>query len=127
MVNKHFYQREMPEFGIPEMLRLPLQNSVLKAKVLNMGSPVEILALALSPPNLSDIHNTILLLKEVGALYLTVDGIYDPLDGDLTYWGTIMSRLPLDTRQSRLIILGYIFNMLEEAIIIGKRATVVKL
>ncbi|XP_033162467.1 probable ATP-dependent RNA helicase spindle-E [Drosophila mauritiana] len=119
MVNKHFYQREMAEFGIPEMLRLPLQNSVLKAKVLNMGSPMEILALALSPPNLSDIQNTILLLKEVGALYLTVDGVYDALDGDLTYWGTIMARLPLDTRQSRLIILGYIFNMLEEAIIIA--------
>ncbi|EDV49067.1 probable ATP-dependent RNA helicase spindle-E [Drosophila erecta] len=119
MVNKSFYQREMAEFGIPEMLRMPLQNSVLRAKELEMGSPIEILALALSPPNLSDIQNTILLLKEVGALFLTVDGVYNAMDGDITYWGTIMSRLPLDTRLSRLIILGYVFNLLEEAIIIA--------
>ncbi|EDW97399.1 probable ATP-dependent RNA helicase spindle-E [Drosophila yakuba] len=119
MVNKSFYQREMSEFGIPEMLRLPLQNSVLRAKELEMGSPVEILALALSPPNLSDIQNTILLLKEVGALFLTVDGVYNAMDGDVTYWGTIMSRLPLDPRLSRLIILGYVFNLLEEAIIMA--------
>ncbi|KAH8363289.1 hypothetical protein KR084_007780 [Drosophila pseudotakahashii] len=119
MVTKSFYQMGMSEFGVPEMLRLPLQNSVLRAKELEMGSPVEILALALSPPNLSDIRNTILLLKEVGALFLTVDGVYNKMDGDITYWGTIMSRLPLDTRLSRLIILGYVFNLLEEVIIIA--------
>ncbi|XP_017031541.1 probable ATP-dependent RNA helicase spindle-E [Drosophila kikkawai] len=119
MVTKAFYQQQMLEFGIPEMLRQPLQNSVLKAKELGMGSPVEILALALSPPNLSDIQNTILLLKEVGALFPTVDGIYNEMDGDITFWGTIMSRLPVDTRLSRLIILGFAFNLLDEAIIIA--------
>jgi len=124
MVNKSFYQTEMSEFGIPEMLRLPLQNSVLRAKELEMGSPVELLALALSPPNLSDIRNTILLLKEVGALFPTVDGVYNEMDGDMTYWGTIMARLPLDTRLSRLIILGYVFNLLEEVIIIGEHKEV---
>ncbi|KAH8288798.1 hypothetical protein KR054_009748 [Drosophila jambulina] len=119
MVTKAFYQHQMLEFGVPEMLRQPLQNSVLKAKELGMGSPVEILALALSPPNLSDIQNTILLLKEVGALFPTVDGVYNEMDGDITFWGTIMSRLPVDTRLSRLIIFGYIFNLLDEAIIIA--------
>ncbi|EDV94932.1 probable ATP-dependent RNA helicase spindle-E [Drosophila grimshawi] len=119
MVTKAFYMEEMQEFGIPEMLRSPLQSSVLKAKELDMGGPSEILALAMSPPNLTDIHNTVLLLKEVGALYTTVDGVYEQLDGDLTYWGTIMSRFPLDVRLSRLIILGYIFNCLDEAIIIA--------
>lgn len=119
MVHKLFYKTNMTEFGVPEMLRLPLQNSVLKAKLLDIAPPMEMLALALSPPNLSDIKNTILLLKEVGALFPTVDGVYSEVDGDLTYWGSIMSRLPLDTRLSRLIILGYVFNLLDEAIIIG--------
>ncbi|XP_020818501.1 probable ATP-dependent RNA helicase spindle-E [Drosophila serrata] len=119
MVTKAFYQHEMLEFGIPEMLRQPLQNSVLKAKQLEMGSPVEMLALALSPPNLSDIQNTILLLKEVGALFPTVDGVYNEMDGDITFWGTIMSRLPVDTRLSRLIMLGFVFNLFDEAIIIA--------
>lgn len=121
MVTKDFYTNEMKEFGVPEMLRSPLQTSILKAKELDMGSPTEILALAMSPPNLSDIHNTVLMLKEVGALYTTVDGVYESLDGDLTFWGTIMSKLPLDVHLSRLIILGYIFNCLDEVIIIGKR------
>lgn len=120
MVTKAFYQQQMQEFGIPEMLRQPLQNSVLRAKELGMGSPVDILALALSPPNLSDIQNTILLLKEVGALFPTVDGVYDEKDGDITFWGTIMSHLPIDTRLGRLIILGFVFNLLDEAIIIGE-------
>ncbi|KAH8236403.1 hypothetical protein KR026_000850 [Drosophila bipectinata] len=119
LVHKNFYKTHMQEFGVPEMLRLPLQNSVLKAKMLDMGTPMELLALAISPPNLTDIQNTILLLKEVGALFPTVDGVYNEMDGDLTYWGTIMSRLPLDTRLARLIILGYVFNFLEEAIIIA--------
>ena len=52
----------------PEIIRSPLQNVILKAKLLEMGSPVEILALALDPPNLNDIHNSISLLKEVGGL-----------------------------------------------------------
>ncbi|XP_017053534.1 probable ATP-dependent RNA helicase spindle-E [Drosophila ficusphila] len=119
MVKKSFYHQNLSEYGVPEMLRLPLHFSVLKAKDLDMGSPVEILALAMSPPNLSDIQNSILLLKEIGALFPTVDGIYNELDGDITFWGTIMSRLPLDPRLSRLIILGYAFNLLEEAIIIA--------
>ncbi|XP_017954934.1 probable ATP-dependent RNA helicase spindle-E [Drosophila navojoa] len=124
MVTKAFYTNHMNEFGIPEMLRSPLQNSVLKSKELEMGKPSEILALAMSPPNLSDIQNTVLLLKEVGALYMTVDGVYEELDGDLSFWGKIMSKFPLDVRLSRLIILGYVFNCLDEAIVIAAGLTV---
>ena len=109
----------MDEFSVPEMLRCPLENVVLKAKLLDMGPPPDILGLAMSPPNLSDIHNTILTLKEVGALYSTVNGIYSVQDGDISYMGRVMAALPLDIRLSRLIILGYIFSMLEDAIIIG--------
>jgi hypothetical protein len=41
---------------------------VLK-KILDMGPPQGILVLAMDPLNLSDITNTILILKEVGAFY----------------------------------------------------------
>ena len=109
----------MDEFCVPEMLRCPLENVVLKAKLLDMGPPPDILGLAMSTPNLSDIHNTILTLKEVGALYSTINGIYSVQDGDISYMGRVMAALPLDIRLSRLIILGYIFSMLEDAIIIG--------
>ncbi|XP_034118566.1 probable ATP-dependent RNA helicase spindle-E [Drosophila albomicans] len=119
MVTKDFYVNEMKEFGVPEMLQSPLEKSILKSKELDMGSPTEILSLAMSPPNLLNIHNTVLLLKEVGALFTTVDGVYEDLDGDITHWGRIMTRLPLDMRLSRLIILGYVFNCLDEAIIMA--------
>lgn len=103
----------------PEILRCPLENVVLKAKLLEMGPPHSILALAMNPPDLSDIRNTVLQLKELGALVQTVKGNYEQLDGDLTYMGRIMAKLPLDLRISKLIILGYIFSVLEESIIIA--------
>ena len=46
--------------------RCPLEQLVLKAKILDMGEPKAILGLALSPPNLDDIERTVLNLKEVG-------------------------------------------------------------
>lgn len=52
----------------PEIQRCPLERLVLLAKMLEMGPPVEILALAMDPPDLSNIHRTTLVLKEVGLL-----------------------------------------------------------
>jgi len=46
---------------------------VLDSKLLDLGSPKEILALALDPPNLENISTTIMQLKELGALLPTVN------------------------------------------------------
>lgn len=119
LVPKEFYQR-LSDYGVPEMLRIPLENVVLKAKQLDMGSPQVILALALSPPNITDIHNTVLILKELGGLYKTVNGKYMELDGDLSFIGRVMAALPLDIRISRLVIFGYMFSVFDECLIIGK-------
>ncbi|XP_055923260.1 probable ATP-dependent RNA helicase spindle-E [Eupeodes corollae] len=119
MISKQFYLNYLDEFGIPEMVRCPLETLVLKAKLLDMEPPPVILALAMTPPNLSDVHNTILVLKEVGALYKTVNAKYSIQDGDLSFVGRVMAALPLDIRVSRLIIFGYIYSVLEEAIIIA--------
>lgn len=50
----------------PSFQRCPLGSTVLKVKLLDMGEPRALLATALSPPSLSDIERTVLLLKEVG-------------------------------------------------------------
>lgn len=110
----------MENFSKPEMLRCPLENVVLKSKLLDMGSPPYVLALALSPPNTRDIHNTVITLKEVGALYKYANDEYTIDDGDITFMGRIMAFLPLDVRLTRLIMIGYAFSALEESIIIGK-------
>lgn len=120
LVTKHFYLNEMKETQPPELLTSPLENIILKAKVLDMGRPDEILGLAMDKPNLSDIGDTILLLKQIGALLRTKDGEVSYVDGDLSYIGRIMSNLPCDVRISKLIILGYCFSVLDDCIIIGK-------
>ncbi|XP_055533952.1 probable ATP-dependent RNA helicase spindle-E [Wyeomyia smithii] len=119
LVNRRFFEHQMNLSSPPEILRCPLENVVLKAKLLEMGPPHSILALALNPPDLSDIRNTVLQLKELGALLRTVNGNMEQLDGDMTYMGRIMAKLPLDIRISKLIILGYVFSVLEDTIIIG--------
>lgn len=109
----------MPESGIPEILRSPMTTIVLKSKILDMGPPQSILALAMDPPDLTDINNTILTLKEVGALLRYSNGKYSDHDGDLTFIGRVMASLPLDVRSARMVILGHCFSVLEDMIIIA--------
>jgi ATP-dependent RNA helicase TDRD9 len=63
----------LPEENTPEIQRCPLDNLVISAKMLNMGTPVDILACALDPPDISLIFSTIQDLKEVKLLsFLTL-------------------------------------------------------
>lgn len=101
------------------MLRCPLEKVVLETKMLDMGEPKALLALALDPPNLSDIERTILVLKQAGGLLLTSGGIPTPYDGDITFLGVLMAELPMDIRLTRLVALGYLFSLLPECIIMG--------
>ena len=109
----------MPADVTPEILRCPLEQAILKTKVLDLGEPKALLSLVIDPPRLDNILTSITTLKEVGALYTTVNGKPTPFDGDLSYLGRIMSKLPLDVHLSKLIMLGYVFNVLEECIIMA--------
>lgn len=75
-------------------------------------------------PKLSDIANTILVLKEIGALLRTCNGTWSDMDGDISVVGKHMANLPIDVRIAKFIILGYCFSILDECIIIGKNANV---
>lgn len=64
------------------------------------------------------------LLFKIGALSIMMDDDkYDMYDGCLTYVGKVISRLPIDIRLGRLILLGHVFDCLEETIIIGNSYT----
>ncbi|TGZ39139.1 Uncharacterized protein DBV15_12635 [Temnothorax longispinosus] len=91
MVPRAFYENVLPEDSQPEMLRASLENVILRTKVLDMGKPEAILALALDPPNLSDIQKSILLLKEIDALTNNRDES-EHNDGNLTPLGCLMLR-----------------------------------
>lgn len=58
-------------------------------------------------------------LKDMGALLPTVKNVYVKDDGDITVLGEIIARLPIDTRLAKLVIFGYLFDVLEECIIIA--------
>lgn len=110
----------MDESSKPEMCRCPLENIVLNAKRLNMGPPFKIISLAMDRPTKYDIENTLLLLKESGALLRTVDGRYSDEDGDMTFIGRVMAALPVNIFVAKLMVIGYCFSVLPECIIIGK-------
>ena len=105
MVSSEFYEFLEAE-SKPEILRCSLEHTILRSKCLNIGQPKEVLARALSPPDMANIVETVYKLKEVGALMVTTQGKFDKCDGDLTYMGRILAKLPVDVRLGRLIMLG---------------------
>ncbi|XP_047286866.1 ATP-dependent RNA helicase TDRD9 isoform X8 [Homo sapiens] len=120
LVHKDFWDNSIPDHVVPEMLRCPLGSTILKVKLLDMGEPRALLATALSPPGLSDIERTILLLKEVGAL--AVSGQREdenPHDGELTFLGRVLAQLPVNQQLGKLIVLGHVFGCLDECLIIA--------
>jgi ATP-dependent RNA helicase TDRD9 len=119
---EHFEQ--LLDETIPEIQRTSLESVVLKAKQLdmglNMGKPSNVLGKALDPPSESSIEDSILVLKEIGGLTrFNKSGKFNAKDGEMTFAGNVMAKLPVDVRISKLIILGYMFGCLEECIIIG--------
>ncbi|KAK7104950.1 ATP-dependent RNA helicase TDRD9-like [Littorina saxatilis] len=119
LVTRDFYENNLLDYSLPEMQRCPLETLVLKTKLLDMGEPIALLSQALSPPDLMNIERTILSLKQVGALCITSDGKVKRFDGDLTFVGRVLADLPVDIRVGKLMILGYVFGLLDECIIIG--------
>lgn len=120
MVSKEFYETQMTDYPAPEIQRIGLATVVIKAKMLAMGSPLELLALALDPPDKSSVIDSVLYLKELGGLSrLNPDGSFDYTDGQLTFLGRIMGGLPIDVRLAKLILLGNMFGVFDESVVIA--------
>ncbi|TRY66980.1 hypothetical protein TCAL_05974, partial [Tigriopus californicus] len=119
LVRKSFFDECLEDSHRPEMQRAPLDKIILETKQLNFGSPKELLALALDPPDLNNITQTVMTLKVIGALLTTSEGKTVMDDGDLTPLGEMIVSLPVDVRLAKLIILGQLFNVLNETIVIA--------
>ncbi|KAF2901431.1 hypothetical protein ILUMI_04755 [Ignelater luminosus] len=119
LVTKRFYE-QLPTSVQPEIVRAPLNQVVLNAKLLDLDQPPKaILALAMNPPELSKIDNTVLYLKEIGALSRKCKNRLSVSDGDITFLGKVMACLPLDVHLSKLIFLGHMFSCLNECVIMA--------
>ena len=53
-----------------------------------------------------------------------MNGKPDPHDGDLTRFGEILASLPVDVKVGKLLILGHVFGLLEECLIIGMQSQI---
>lgn len=92
------------------MLRLSLQDLVLRVKICNMGEVEATLLEALDPPSSKNIRRAIDSLKEVKAL-TGAEG--------LTSLGKQLAKLPLDVWLGKLIIYGAIFKCLDACVSIA--------
>lgn len=103
LVTKHRFDNQMLEQQVPEMLRLGLQDPILRIKVWDLGSIEETLNAAIDPPSRKNILRAIEKLKDAGALTKTEA---------LTPLGQQIARLPLEVSLAKLAIFGVIFRCL---------------
>ncbi|KAI9370426.1 P-loop containing nucleoside triphosphate hydrolase protein [Aspergillus egyptiacus] len=110
LFTKYRHGKLLAEQQTPEMLRLSLQDLVLRVKICKLGEVEPTLLEALDPPSSKNIRRAIDALKEVKALTTTEN---------LTPLGLQLAKLPLDVFLGKLIIHGAFFKCLDAAISIA--------
>lgn len=103
LVTRHHHDTRMPEQATPEMLRLSLQDPILRIKIWNLGSIENVLSSAIDPPTAKNIRRAISKLRDVGAI--------DSAER-LTPLGRLLAKLPLDVALSKMAIYGVLFQSL---------------
>lgn len=101
LFTKHRHDNVLPEEQTPEMLRLSLQDLVLRVKICKLGGIEQTLTEALDPPSTKNIRRAIDSLVDVKALTALEE---------LTALGRQLAKLPLDVFLGKLILLGTTFG-----------------
>lgn len=107
LFTKHRHDELMAEQQTPEMLRLSLQDLVMRVKICKLGDIENALSQALDPPSSRNIRRAIDALVEVDAL--------TPSE-ELTPLGLQLGKLPLDAQLGKLILLGSMMGCLDYAL-----------
>ncbi|KAI4101868.1 MAG: hypothetical protein L6R37_004743 [Teloschistes peruensis] len=94
----------------PEILRLSLQDLVLRVKICKLGNIDQTLSEALDPPSAKNIRRAIDALIDVKALTVSEE---------LTPLGRQLAKLPLDVFLGKLLLLGCVFRCLDAALTIA--------
>ncbi|XP_028094162.1 DExH-box ATP-dependent RNA helicase DExH5, mitochondrial-like isoform X1 [Camellia sinensis] len=107
----HLYPRcvydAFADYQLPEILRTPLQSLCLQIKSLKLGSISEFLSRALQSPELLAVQNAIEYLKIIGAL---------DENENLTVLGHYLTKLPMEPKLGKMLILGAILNCLDSVL-----------
>ena len=110
------FYNELEMYTIPEIVRCSLEKLVLQIKLLNFKEPIEILKSCIEPPSIDDIDNSIMRLRDAGAI--TCPSQNHPT-GEITPLGRMFCDMPCDIKISKLFIYGIIFGCPHKSIIMG--------
>ena len=110
LFTKYRFDELMFEQQTPEMLRLSLQDLVMRVKICKLGAIEDALSQALDPPSSRNIRRAIDALIEVGAL---------TENEQLTSLGSQLAKLPLDAQLGKLILYGATFGCLDFALTVA--------
>jgi HrpA-like RNA helicase len=109
----HLFSRRrhnsLPAFQDSELLRMPLEEIVLQAKILNVApgagdahdGVLSFLSKAMDPPHVLSIINAVRLLQSINCL---------DNNEQITTMGRAISKLPMDPRLGRMIVIGCILG-----------------
>ncbi|KAF2625113.1 P-loop containing nucleoside triphosphate hydrolase protein [Macroventuria anomochaeta] len=110
LFTKYRHDNLMMDQQTPEMLRLSLQDLVMRTKICKLGDIESTLSEALDPPSSKNIRRAIDALIEVDAL--------TPGE-ELTHLGRQIAKLPLDAHLGKLVLLASMFSCVDVAITIA--------
>lgn len=111
LFTKERYEK-LRAIGLPELLRIDLQEICLKVKAQAFQAPIrEFLAEAIEPPDPKAVDSSIVKLEALDAL--TDDG------EAITPLGRLLSSLPVHPSLGKMIVLGIIFRCLDPMIVLG--------
>ena len=111
LYTKERYEK-LRAIGLPELLRVDLQEICLKVKAQALPTPIrQFLAEAIEPPDPKAVDSSIINLQALDALTEDSEA--------LTPLGRLLSSLPVHPTLGKMIVLGIIFRCLEPMIVLG--------
>ncbi|XP_004243616.2 DExH-box ATP-dependent RNA helicase DExH6 isoform X1 [Solanum lycopersicum] len=108
----HLYSKlraaSLPDFQVPEIKRIPIEELCLQVKLLNPDCKIEeFLQKTLDPPVYETIRNAIIVLQDIGAL---------SFDEKLTDLGERLGSLPVHPLTSKMLLISILLNCLDPAL-----------
>ncbi|KAE9596328.1 hypothetical protein Lal_00048828 [Lupinus albus] len=108
----HLYSKlraaSLPDFQIPEIRRMPIEELCLQVKLLDPSCKIEeFLRKTLDPPVFESIRNAIIVLQDIGAL---------TVDEKLTQLGEKLGLLPVHPSTSKMLFFAILMNCLDPAL-----------
>ena len=121
LFTKEFYET-LPDFGPPEIIRIPLAKTFLRAKeigpLLGIPLPSHLLSMVIEPPSFVQFSTALHDLAEYGAIAHNPQHKISE-EADVTLLGKFSLSLPLDLSLCRLVLLGILFGCPLDGIVIA--------